>query len=133
VTMQKWGGLACFLMAAAFLVAPLIYLVGNLRDAMGPFAYSIADFLYGPLWGASLVMALPGVGAGAARIGRLDNPPPSPCAERAFLGGRRRVTARVPAPRSRTDRRGTGYRMGVLAGALAVEKRVGKNAIARGS
>jgi hypothetical protein len=56
--MQKWGGLACFLMAAAFLVAPLIYLMGNLRDAMGPFTYSVADLLYGPLWGASLVMAV---------------------------------------------------------------------------
>jgi hypothetical protein len=35
VTMQKWGGLASFLMAAAFLVAPLIYLAGDLRHATG--------------------------------------------------------------------------------------------------
>jgi hypothetical protein len=49
--MQKWGGLACILMAAAFVVAPLIYLIGDLRLAMGPPAYSVADFLYGPLWG----------------------------------------------------------------------------------
>ena len=58
MTMQKWGGLASFLMAAAFLVAPLIYLTGDLRHAMGPVAYSVADVLYGPLWGASLVMAV---------------------------------------------------------------------------
>jgi uncharacterized membrane protein YwaF len=58
VTIQKWGGLASFLMAVAFIVAPLIYLVGDLRDAIGPFAYALADFLYGPVWAASLVMAV---------------------------------------------------------------------------
>jgi len=36
VTMQKWGGLASFLMAVGFLVAPLIYLTGDLRHATGP-------------------------------------------------------------------------------------------------
>jgi hypothetical protein len=55
LTAQKWGGLASFLLAVAFIVAPLIYLVGNLRDALGPFSYAVADFLYGPVWGASLV------------------------------------------------------------------------------
>src|SRR4030095_5708471 len=55
MTIQKWGGLACFLLAAALVIAPLIYLLGNLRDAMGPIAYAIADFLYGPVWAASLV------------------------------------------------------------------------------
>ena len=55
LTTQKWGGLASFLLALAFIVSPLIYLFGNLRDAMGPFAYSLADFLYGPVWAASLV------------------------------------------------------------------------------
>lgn len=54
-TMQKLGGLASFLLAVAFIVAPLIYLVGNLREPFGPFAYDLADFLYGPLWAASLV------------------------------------------------------------------------------
>ena len=54
-TMHKWAGLACFLLAAAFIVGPLIYLFGNLRDAMGPFAYAFADFMYGPVWAASLV------------------------------------------------------------------------------
>ena len=49
LTTQKWGGLASFLLAMAFIVAPSIYLFGNLRDAMGPFAYALADFLYGPV------------------------------------------------------------------------------------
>jgi hypothetical protein len=55
---QKWGGIASFLMAIAFVTSALIYLTGNLRDAMGPFAYSLADFLYGPVWAASLVTAV---------------------------------------------------------------------------
>ena len=55
MTIQKWGGLAFFLMVVAFIVSGLIYLMGNLRDALGPFAYSLADFLYGPVWAASLV------------------------------------------------------------------------------
>ena len=55
LTTQKWGGLASFLLAVAFIIAPMIYLFGNLRDALGPFAYAVADFLYGPVWAASLV------------------------------------------------------------------------------
>ena len=47
--------ISSMLLAVAFIVAPLIYLVGNLRDAMGPFAYAVADFLYGPAWAASLL------------------------------------------------------------------------------
>jgi len=47
--------ISSILLAVAFIAAPLIYLVGNLRDAMGPFAYAVADFLYGPAWAASLV------------------------------------------------------------------------------
>lgn len=43
------------LLALTFLIAPLIYLVGNWRDALGPFSYNVADFLYGPVWAASLV------------------------------------------------------------------------------
>jgi hypothetical protein len=43
------------LLAVALVVAPFIYLVGNLRDAMGPFAYDLADFLYGPVRAASLI------------------------------------------------------------------------------
>ncbi len=55
MTINKWGGLASFLLAVAFVVAPLIYLTGNLRDATGVFAYDLADFLYGPIVSASLV------------------------------------------------------------------------------
>ena len=47
--------ISSILLATAFIVAPLIYLTGNLRDAMGPFSYALADFLYGPVWAASLV------------------------------------------------------------------------------
>jgi len=55
MTINKWGGLASFLIAVSFVVAPLIYLTGNLRDAIGIFAYDLADFLYGPILSASLV------------------------------------------------------------------------------
>ncbi len=55
MTINKWGGLASFLLAMSFIVAPLIYLTGNLRDAIGVFAYDLADFLYGPVLAASLV------------------------------------------------------------------------------
>ena len=40
--------ISSILLAVAFIVAPTIYLVGNLRDA-------VADFLYGPVWAASLI------------------------------------------------------------------------------
>ena len=55
MTVYKWGGLASFLLAVSFIVAPMIYLTGNLRDAMGVFAYDLADFLYGPVLSASLI------------------------------------------------------------------------------
>jgi len=42
-------------LAVSFIVAPMIYLVGNLRDTMGPFGYAVADFLYGPVWAVGLV------------------------------------------------------------------------------
>ena len=54
-TVQRWGGLASFLMALALVVAPFIYLTGNLRDPWGPFFYTLADLLSGPVWAASLV------------------------------------------------------------------------------
>ena len=57
MTVQKWGALASFLLPAGFLVAPLIYLVGDLRSSLGPLGYSLADFLYGPLWAACFVTA----------------------------------------------------------------------------
>lgn len=55
MTTYKWGALASFLMAISFFVAPPIYLIGNLRDAMGAFSYSLADFLYGPVLTTSLI------------------------------------------------------------------------------
>lgn len=55
MTINKWSGLASFLMAVSFIVAPLIYLTGNLRDAIGIFAYDLADFLYGPILAANLI------------------------------------------------------------------------------
>ena len=57
MTINKWGALASVLMAVAFVVAPLIYLTGNLRDAIGVFAYDLADFFYGPILSASIVTA----------------------------------------------------------------------------
>src|SRR5262245_5761023 len=47
--------ISAILLAVTFIVAPLIYFTGNLRDAMGPLSYDVADFLYGPVWAASLV------------------------------------------------------------------------------
>jgi len=58
MTIRKWGGLASFLLALCFVVPGLIYLVGDLRTAIGPFSYALADFLYGPLWAVSLLMAV---------------------------------------------------------------------------
>lgn len=58
VLIQKWGGIASYLLAVAFVASSWIYLTGNLRDEMGPFTYSLADFLYGPVWAASLVAAV---------------------------------------------------------------------------
>jgi hypothetical protein len=55
MTINKWGGLAAFLLPLSFIVAPLIYLTGNLREPLGVFAYDLADFLSGPLLAASLV------------------------------------------------------------------------------
>ena len=74
MTINKWNGLASFLMAVSFIVAPLIYLTGNLRDAIGIFAYDLADFLYGPLLAASLIVVTYAlrerIGASASR--RMD-------------------------------------------------------------
>ena len=58
MTINKWGGLASFLLAVSFVVAPLIYLTGNLRDSIGVFTYDLADFLYGPILSASLVTVI---------------------------------------------------------------------------
>jgi hypothetical protein len=55
--MQKWAGLASFVLAAALIASRLIYLVGDLRSVLGPPGYSLADFLYGPVWGTALISA----------------------------------------------------------------------------
>ncbi len=55
MTINRWGGLASFLIALSFVIAPLIYLMGNLRATLGVFAYDLADFLYGPVVSASLI------------------------------------------------------------------------------
>lgn len=53
---QRWSALAALVMPAAFIIAQWIYLTGKLGTAGGPFAYALADLLYGPVWGASLVL-----------------------------------------------------------------------------
>ena len=53
--LQKWGAVTSFLLIFAFIIPQWIYLVGNLQDAFGPFVYSLADFLFGPIWAVSLV------------------------------------------------------------------------------
>jgi hypothetical protein len=58
MTTQKWGGLASFLLAVAYLVPQWIYLTGNLEAPNGPLVYNLADFLFGPVWAASLVTAV---------------------------------------------------------------------------
>ena len=50
--------ISSILLAITFIIAPLIYLMGNLRDVMGPFAYAVADFLSGPVWAASVVIVV---------------------------------------------------------------------------
>jgi hypothetical protein len=56
--MQTWGAVASFVLAFASIASSLIYFTGNLRDALGALSYSFADFMYGPLWGASLVLVI---------------------------------------------------------------------------
>jgi hypothetical protein len=74
MTINKWGALASFLMTVSFIAAPLIYLTGNLRDALGIFAYDLADFFYGPILSASLIVMTYAlrerIGTGASR--RMD-------------------------------------------------------------
>jgi hypothetical protein len=50
--------ISAVLLAVALIVAPGIYLVGNLRDPLGPFSYDVADFLSGPVLAASLVVLI---------------------------------------------------------------------------
>ena len=57
-TLRRGGAVASFLMAVALFLGPLIYLFGNLRDAMGALGYSLADLLYGPVLGASIMVVM---------------------------------------------------------------------------
>ena len=57
LTTQQWGGLASFLLAVAFIVAPSIYLFGNLRDRMGARRMSLALLAAGLAAGAMLLVA----------------------------------------------------------------------------
>lgn len=57
MTMVRCGAIACFLLAASFL-APLIYFFGGPPQGVGLSSYDLADFMYGPVWGASLVTAI---------------------------------------------------------------------------
>lgn len=53
--LYQWGGIAGFVLAVAFVVPSYIFLTGNLRDLLGQFTYTFADFLYGPIWAASII------------------------------------------------------------------------------
>lgn len=70
----KWGSIASFVQAAIFLIAPMIYFVVlpmatglngpdfndpfKLRPVLANPAFDFGDFLFGPLWAASLVLSL---------------------------------------------------------------------------
>ena len=56
MTVNKWGGLASFLIAVAVLAAPFIYLTGDLPDAPGVSAYDLADLLFGPILSSALIL-----------------------------------------------------------------------------
>jgi hypothetical protein len=58
VTLQKWGAIASFLLVVTFVVPLGLYLTGKLGVLSGPLAYDLADLLYGPVWGASLVVVV---------------------------------------------------------------------------
>ena len=74
MSINKWGGLASFLLAVSFVIAPLIYLTGNLQDPAGVLTYRLADLLSGPVASASLVTVIyvlrERIGANASR--RMD-------------------------------------------------------------
>lgn len=55
MTMSKWAGVLSVASAAALIVPAYVYLTGDLRTALGPWVYGLADLLYGPIWAASLI------------------------------------------------------------------------------
>jgi hypothetical protein len=50
--------ISAVLLAVTLIIAPGIYLMGNLRDPLGPFGYDVADFLSGPVLAGSLVVLI---------------------------------------------------------------------------
>lgn len=74
VAIRKWGSVASFVQAAIFLIAPVIYFVVlpmatgltgtdfndpfKLRFVLANPAFDLGDFLFGPLWAASLVVSM---------------------------------------------------------------------------
>jgi hypothetical protein len=57
MTTQKWGAIASFILAATFIAAPVLNLAGPVEPAMLSY-HDLADFLFGPLWAASLIMSV---------------------------------------------------------------------------
>ena len=57
-SLQKAGAIASLLMAVSLPVAAWIYLTGDINSAVGVFGYSVADLLFGPVFGASLVTVI---------------------------------------------------------------------------
>lgn len=58
MTTTRWGALAFFTLALAFVLPPGIHLLGHLRTFVGRLAYDLADLLGGPVWAACLVAAI---------------------------------------------------------------------------
>jgi hypothetical protein len=56
--LQKIGSVASFVLPIALVVSGLVYLMGNLREALGLLSYSTADLLAGPVFGASFVVTI---------------------------------------------------------------------------
>src|SRR5690242_12848098 len=72
-SIQKWGGLASFVQAGIFLIAPVIYLVAlpaatglpldgfadphQLRPVLANPVFDLGDILFGPLWAIATIVA----------------------------------------------------------------------------
>lgn len=56
--LQKWGGVASFVLVVASIGSGLVYLMGDIHAPLGPFTYAMADFLFGPVWAAGLITAV---------------------------------------------------------------------------
>jgi hypothetical protein len=57
-TPQRWGAIASLLIVVALIVASGIYLTGDINTVLGVIGYSVADLLFGPVLGASLVSVI---------------------------------------------------------------------------